>query len=137
LRIDYAIPVRGVELLADRTLALIGVPMDSVTIEDPPGPVLVRVVVGVSGSHAEGHGRHVLTARVLDKELEQIGDDMHLEFELAPSPESPPGWDLKTQFPLGFHWMADDYGTYSIELFLDKVSVSLPIIVLPPDPDED
>jgi hypothetical protein len=137
VRIDYAIPVRGVELLADGTLALLGVPTDTITLENPPGPVLVRVVVGVSSSRVEAPGRHLLEARVLDRELEQIGDDMRLNFEMAPSPESPPGWDLKTQFPLGFHWLADDYGTYSIELAVDNTSASLPIIVVPRERHDD
>jgi hypothetical protein len=131
VRIDYAIPVRGVELLADGTLMLIGVPTDTITVVDPPEPVLVRVVVGVSSSLADSPGRHVLEARVLDNELEQIGEEMRLNFEMGPSPDSPPGWDLKTQFPLGFHWLASEYGTYSIELAVDSTSASLPIIVVP------
>jgi hypothetical protein len=43
VRIDYAIPVRSIEALADGTLALIGVTSDIILVESVPAPVQVSL----------------------------------------------------------------------------------------------
>lgn len=51
---------------------------------------------------------------------------------MAPGPHSPPGWDVRLQMPIVLRFLAETYGTYSVELSIDKSSLSIPLIVQAP-----
>jgi hypothetical protein len=61
--------------------------------------------------------------------MQPTGDPLDMQFTIAPGPNTPVGWDVRTQIPLLVAWMAAAAGTYSIELAADGDSRSVPIIV--------
>lgn len=132
MRFDYAIPVRAIEPLADGTLALIGVTADIVQTPSVPAAVQVSLAIAVSGSHTEcvPEIEHAIEGRILDVQLNQVGQ-LHAGFTMQPGPNSPPGWDLRLQMPIVLRFEAAEFGTYSVELSIDKSSVSIPILVQP------
>jgi hypothetical protein len=132
VRIDYAIPVRSIEPLADGTLALI-VTTDILIVESLPAPVVVPLAISISGDQYEcvPEVEHEVEGRILDSQLVEIGA-MRGGVTMAPGPNTPPGWDVRLQMPIVLRFLAEDYGTYSVELSIDKSSLSIPIIVQAP-----
>jgi hypothetical protein len=75
--------------------------------------------------------QHAVEGRILDGQLSPIGE-IRGEFTMAPGPHSPPGWDVRLQMPIVLRFLAETYGTYSVELSIDKSSLSIPLIVQAP-----
>lgn len=134
MRIVYALPVRGIEQLADGTFVLLGVESDIHLVPGFPIPVGIPLFATVACTVAEaasGQGGQ-FSLRVLGPDLSEVAAPMNIGLNLNPGPNTPEGWDIKTHIPTLVRFEAQEAGTYSIEVSLNGSSHSVPIIVREP-----
>jgi hypothetical protein len=131
VRIEYAIPAKAVDSLADGTFVVLGVESNVRHMPDFPAPIRVPLFVCIVASPVEAQPGtpHHLTSRILDPGMEPTGDPLDLPFQIAPGPNTPVGWEVRTQIALLVAWQADGPGTFSIELAADGKTRGVPIIV--------
>jgi hypothetical protein len=54
---------------------------------------------------------------------------LDLTFGMAPGPNTPEGWEVRLQLPLGVTIPVADAGTFAVEVKADDDSLSVPIMV--------
>lgn len=134
MRIDWAIPVRGVEALADGTSMAVGIKQEFIRPRRLPGPVAIVFIACVVVPPAEFEMPFDFTASVLGPDMTPVGGQLKIEMKVARDGRMPDGWEsslianLKVQFP------AQQAGTYSVELTVPGGSKSVPVFVMDPPP---
>lgn len=135
MRIVYAIPCRTIDQVTDGTVVLTGVEGNVKVIQSVPAPIVVPILVKVGAQHIQAQAgiKHHLTMGVLGPDLGSVGAPMDLEFEMAPGPHTPAGWEVTASIPVAARFEAGAVGNYSLELAVDGTTpLSVPIIVKTP-----
>lgn len=121
LRLDWAVPARYAEASVDGTATIIGGGIDSFWPPDVPADVGLFVMLRIVGPPDEFGEEHRLEIRVVDpkREEQQI---LEAGFQSPPGAENPlaiPGMEGATLIPAGVAFRAEDYGFYTLEIYLD------------------
>jgi hypothetical protein len=142
VQIDWAVVCRYAE--SDGTVAtIVGAGMDVLFQPQLPAPVGVMMAVRLAASAEEFEGgrTHTFTSRVLTPDRSPVrgpdGEEVPaLEAEVGaqgPLRQLVPGWLVNPMIAVGVQWVAEVYGTYSVQVAVAGVEHLSPLHVLPPD----
>lgn len=138
MKIDYAIPARHVEALADGTHLVLGIGADIVGVPEFPTPIIVSLIVSLScdPTQARAGVDHELAVTIRGVDLEEL-ETLQVTLQVAPGDNTPEGWRVRVITPAVLRFMAAQPGAYSIELRTDDDHQSVPVLVrdlsAPPD----
>jgi hypothetical protein len=138
VEIDYAIPARHLEALADGSFLVLGIGADILGALEFPTPIIVSLIVSLSCDPTEARAGvdHDLAVTIRGVDLEEL-DVLQVALQMAPGENTPAGWRVRVVMPAVSRFMATQPGTYSIELRTDDDHKSVPILVrdvsAPPD----
>ena len=127
MKIEYAVPCRGIEALVGGTYVAIGIETNAYG-----GVLPQRLAVLLLTCLSQGHpdeDRGELTVRVLDPQMEQLGETLRLGYEVPRSPLLPEGWSSRIMLPIQVFFEANTYGGHSIEMSAGAASLSVPFLV--------
>ena len=134
MRIDWALPCRYAEALEDGTATLVGAALDSIWLPELPGDVDLTLMLRVAAPPDEFEEPHRLDVRVIAPDR---GEQPAISIEFGPL-ERPallhPGMEGGLSVPAELAWPAEEYGLYTLELYLDgQRQRSIPILVRDPE----
>jgi len=131
VKIEYAVPCRGIEQLANGTYVLIGVETNGFLATSFPMVLRAMVLLCVTESHVATQAGQAsdLTRAVLNPAMEPCGPPLTVQVQAAAHPNLPAGWASRTLAPIGFQFEATMEGAYSIEISVDAASLSVPLLV--------
>jgi hypothetical protein len=120
MRVAYAIPVRHVEALQDGSLLAVGIE-SYILRAQLPGRVGVPMVIALVGSQHEAQQgiQHELTLSALGPDLTPVMDPLAVQFQMAPGPNNPPGWEVRSVVPITAVFEVAEPGAYSFEIATD------------------
>jgi hypothetical protein len=131
VKVEYAVPCRGIEQLANGTYIAIGAEANAFGATSLPQHFGVFLLTCIVQSHPrETTGQ--LTGRILDPSMEPAGADLQVGFEMHRSPLLPEGWSSRILAPIQIVFEARSYGGYSVELSTGGSSLSVPLLVFEP-----
>jgi hypothetical protein len=133
MRIDWALPCRYAEASDDGTATLVGVALDSIWLPELPGDVDLYLMLRVAAPPDEFEEPHRLDVRVISPDH---SEQQAIQVEFGPL-ERPallhPGMEGGLSVPTELGWQAEEYGLYTLELYLDdQRQRSIPILVRDP-----
>lgn len=131
MKIEYAVPCRGIEALVGGTFLIIGAETNAPVVPSLPQQLPTLLLVCISQSFAESPDGE-LRIRVLNPSMEPCADELGVGFRMERSPLLPQGWSNRILIPAMVMFMADAYGGYSMELSTGASSLSVPILVVDP-----
>lgn len=129
MKLEYAVPCRALEALADNTFVILGAETNAFARRQLPQPIAAILLICISqayGETAEGH----LIIRVLNPALEPCAAEMGLDLLVPRAPLLPEGWSARMLVPAQVVFMAEEPGAYSIELAVGTSSLSVPLLVI-------
>lgn len=131
MRIAYAIPVRHIEALQDGTFMAIGIESNIFVVPAAAPAFILPMLISVAASPIESTGEpsHTLRLRVLGPDMAEVLPPLVMPFGMAPGPNTPEGWEVRSVVPLAVNVPVADAGTFSVEVSADEASLSVPIIV--------
>ena len=136
MKIDWAIPARHLEALADGSFLVLGIGADIVGALEFPTPIIVSLIVSLSCDPTQAGVDHELAVTIRGVDLEEL-DVLQVALQFGPGDNTPEGWRVRLVLPAVSRFMAAQPGTYSIELRTDDDHKSVPVLVrdlsAPPD----
>jgi hypothetical protein len=136
VRVDWAIISRYAET-ADGTATIVGAGIDTFGVQSFPAPITLALTIQLRGQQQELAQPHQLSLRILDDELDQLGDEVELSFQTEPNPQLQEGWEAGAMFAAVNQIVVEHAGTFSIEIGIDgEHKKSLPFRVLSQEPEE-
>jgi hypothetical protein len=130
VRVDWAILSRYAES-TDGLATIVGAGIDTFQTPTLPAEIAVPLTIQLRGTQEEMTEEHELTVRVLDADLQQLGEDVVLSFQSQLNPEIEAGWEAGAIFTAVNQLLAENEGTYSIEILIDgEHEKSVPFRVL-------
>ena len=131
MKLEYAVPCRAIDKLADGTYILLGVEANGFVLASSPQQIAVVLLTCISLPHGDNPvGR--LAIQVLNPALEPCAPQMGIDLHMTASPLLPEGWSNRVLIPSQVVFVADAPGAYSIELSVGSGSLSIPLIVFQP-----
>lgn len=128
MRVEWAVACRFVEV-HDGLATMVGAGVDNIGVASVPSEVGIMFAVRIAIAPGDS-GKHKLTARVLNPQMDQIGE-LAAEFEIgAGQPHTQPGWEGHITVPLAFGWPVAEPGAYLLHFECGTASVDLPMMVL-------
>src|SRR5918995_2039571 len=135
MRDDWAILSRYAEG-AEGVATIVGAGIDTFYSLTFPVPIQAALTVQLRGQPDELGETHEISLRVLDANLELVGDPATISFEAEPNPDLEDGWEAGVLVAVNNQFVAEAAGTYSIEIDVDgKHAKSVPFRI-PEQPDE-
>lgn len=136
MRLDWAVPARYAEASGDGTATIIGAGIDSFWLEEVPADIGLFLMIRVAGPRDEFEDDHVLEIRLVTPERDEQ-EVLKAGFKAPPggaqTPLSVPGMEGGLLIPAGVAFQAEEYGFYTLEVYLDEQRLrSIPISVRPP-----
>jgi hypothetical protein len=135
VRVEWAILARYAESVGG-TATIVGAGIDTYYPPEVPAPIQVVLAFNLRGQQNEMEGDHELTIRILDAEMQQIGEEGTFGWHGEPNPLIAEGWEAGALFaPIVSQFVAEEEGTYSIEVLVDGDHMKLvPFRVVPGGP---
>lgn len=115
MRIEYAIPVRHVERLADGSLLAVGIE-STFAVNALPTRIVTPLVVCFACAPNEAGVDFPFALRIYGPDLELAGEPFDQEFHVDLGPDLPDGWEPRCVMDLTAQFDATMSGTYTIEL---------------------
>ena len=109
MKIEDAVPCRGVEALADGTYVAIGVESNGFGVPSLPQQIATMLLVCVAQSRPDEQGCP-LTVRVLNPTMEPCADELQTQLSVGRTPLLPEGWCSRMLLPVQMVWLAEAYG---------------------------
>jgi hypothetical protein len=131
LEVAWALPCRFAEAQPDGTATIIGGGIDSVFVPETPTDVGVFLMMRIVGPQYEFEEQHTVAVRLIDPAREEA-EVLSAGFGPIenPPPLLHPGMDGGLLIPAAIGWQADDFGLYTLEIYIDDHRErSLPILV--------
>jgi hypothetical protein len=138
VKIDWAIPARHLEALADGSFLVLGIGADIVGALEFPTQTIVSLIVSLSCDPTEARAGvdHELAVTIRGVDLEEL-ETLQVALQVGRGDNTPEGWRVRLILPAAMRFEAAQPGTYSIELRTDDDHKSVPILVrdvsAPPD----
>ena len=130
MRVDWAILSRYAEGSAG-VATIVGAGIDTFYSLTFPVPIQAALTVQLRGQPDELGETHEISLRVLDANLELVGDPATISFEAEPNPDLEDGWEAGVLVAVNNQFVAEAAGTYSIEIDVDGAHAkSVPFRVL-------
>lgn len=136
MRVDWAVLSRYAESVGGLA-TMVGAGIDTYYPPEIPAPMVLPLTVQLRGRQDEMVEQHKLSFRILDSNLEQLGEEGTLGFQSEPNPNIEEGWEAGVQLVVVSQFLAQAEGPYSIEISIDgDHAKSVPFRVLAPEPEE-
>lgn len=137
MRIGWAIPCKYLEV-HDGLGTLIGAGANHYAVAEFPTTLSVWVAVQVHGHRSEVEADHGLAIQPLGPDMEPCGAplDMGFRFPAQRAPNEPEGWEVGALIPTLITFVAEDRGTYTLQLNIDDKTTTVPLYVRSNQPDE-
>lgn len=136
MRVDWAVLSRYAESVGGLA-TMVGAGIDTYYPPEIPAPMVLPLTVQLRGRQDEMVEPHQLTFRILDSNLEQLGEEGTLGFQSEPNPNIEEGWEAGVQLVVVSQFLAQAEGPYSIEISIDgDHAKSVPFRVLTSEPEE-
>lgn len=129
MRIAYAIPVERIDAMADGRAMALGIESWLVRVPSVPWQISPTLLLCFACSPNEAHVDHVMKARVLDPDIQNAVPEFEVTFKVAPNPNAPAGWEVRTPIPLRVTFEVNAPGAYSVEIEVAGRITSVPILV--------
>jgi hypothetical protein len=130
VRVDWATLARYAES-SGGLATLVGAGIDTYYPPDLPAPIVLPLTVQLRGGQDEMVQPHQITFRILDADLEQVGEEGTLGFHSDPNPNIEEGWEAGILLTVVSQFVAENEGPYSIEIAIDgEHKKSVPFRVL-------
>ena len=131
MRVDWAIISRYAETTGT-TATIVGAGIDTYYPPDLPAEIVVPLTVQLRAHQNEMGRPHEVSLRILDADLDQVGEEGKLGFEATANPYIEQGWEAGVLFTIVSHFVASADGTYSIEISVDgEHKKSIPFRIVP------
>jgi hypothetical protein len=135
VKVEYALPCRGVEQLADGTNIVIGLEANSFAVPVFPHPVAVVLLICLSQPPAQV-GPSAMTVAVLNPQMQDAAPPLTATLDSSVQhPNLPAGWSQRSMSPSLVQFLATEPGCYSIEITVDGSSHSVALLVSGPPPE--
>jgi hypothetical protein len=131
VKLEYAVPCRAIEKLADGTFVILGAETNGFLRREFPQPIAVMLLVCISQAHVDTTEGH-LVIEVLNPAMEPCAPEIGHDIRVPRAPLLPEGWSARMLTPARVVFMADRPGGYSIELAVGTSSLSVPLLVIEP-----
>jgi hypothetical protein len=118
VRVDWAILSRYAEGSAG-VATIVGAGIDTFYSLTFPVPIQAALTVQLRGQPDELGETHEISLRVLDANLELVGEPATISFEAEPNPDLEDGWEAGVLVAVNNQFVAETAGTYSIEIDVD------------------
>lgn len=131
MRVDWATLSRYAESVGGLA-TMVGAGIDTYFPPSLPAPIVLPLTVQLRGRQEElGEQDHFVSFRILDSNLEQIGEEGRLGFASEPNPNIEEGWEAGVILTVISQFVAEKEGAYSIEISIDgEYKKSVPFRVL-------
>jgi hypothetical protein len=131
VRVDWATLARYAES-SGGLATLVGAGIDTYYPPDLPAPIVLPLTVQLRGGQEEMVQPHQISFRILDADLDQVGEEGTLGFQSEPNPNIEEGWEAGVLLTVVSQFVAEREGPYSIEIAIDgEHKKSVPFRVLP------
>jgi hypothetical protein len=118
VRVDWATLARYAES-AGGLATLVGAGIDTYYPPELPAPIVLPLTVQLRGRQDEMVQPHEISFRILDGNLEQVGEEGTLGFQSEPNPNIEEGWEAGVLLTVMSQFVAERPGPYSIEIAVD------------------
>ena len=118
MRVDWATLARYAES-SGGLATLVGAGIDTYYPPDLPAPIILPLTVQLRGGQDEMVQPHQISFRILDADLEQVGEEGTLGFQSEPNPNIEEGWEAGVLLTVVSQFVAESQGPYSIEIAID------------------
>ena len=130
MRVEWAILSRYAEG-AEGVATIVGAGIDTFFSSEFPVPIQAALTVQLRGQPDELGETHEISLRILDANLELVGEAASITFEAEPNPHLEDGWEAGVLVAVNNQFVAETAGTYSIEIDVDGAHAkSVPFRVL-------
>ncbi len=131
MRVDWATLSRYAES-SGGLATMVGAGIDTYYPPELPAPIVLPLTVQLRGSQEEMVQQHQISFRILDAQLDQVGEEGTLGFQSEPNPNIEEGWEAGILLTVVSQFVAESEGPYSIEIAIDgEHKKSVPFRVLP------
>lgn len=118
MRVDWATLARYAES-SGGLATLVGAGIDTYYPPELPVPIVLPLTVQLRGGQDEMVHPHQISFRILDADLEQVGEEGTLGFQSEPNPNIEEGWEAGVLLTVVSQFVAEHEGPYSIEIAID------------------
>lgn len=118
MRVDWATLARYAES-SGGLATLVGAGIDTYYPPELPAPIVLPLTVQLRGGQDEMVHPHQISFRILDADLEQVGEEGTLGFQSEPNPNIEEGWEAGVLLTVVSQFVAEHEGPYSIEIAID------------------
>jgi hypothetical protein len=130
VRVDWATLARYAES-SGGLATLVGAGIDTYYPPELPAPIVLPLTVQLRGDQEEMTQPHQITFRILDGNLDQVGEEGTLGFQSEPNPNIEEGWEAGVLLTVVSQFVAELEGPYSIEIAINgEHKKSVPFRVL-------
>jgi hypothetical protein len=119
VRVDWATLARYAES-SGGLATLVGAGIDTYYPPELPAPIVLPLTVQLRGGQEEMTQPHQITFRILDANLDQVGEEGTLGFQSEPNPNIEEGWEAGILLTVVSQFVAEQEGPYSIEIAIDS-----------------
>lgn len=135
MRITWAIPCKYLEV-HEGLGTMIGAGANHYAVAEFPTTLSVWVAVQVHGHRSEVDAEHSLVLQPLGPDMEPCAPplDMRFRFPEERAPTEPAGWEVGALIPTIIQFVAEEEGTYTMQLSVDDKSTTVPLYVRGGDP---
>ena len=119
MRVDWATLARYAES-SGGLATLVGAGIDTYYPPELPAPIVLPLTVQLRGGQEEMTQPHQITFRILDANLDQVGEEGTLGFQSEPNPNIEEGWEAGILLTVVSQFVAEQEGPYSIEIAIDS-----------------
>ena len=131
VRVDWATLARYAES-SGGLATMVGAGIDTYYPPELPAPIVLPLTVQLRGGQEEMVQPHQISFRILDADLDQVGEEGTLGFQSEPNPNIEEGWEAGVLLTVVSQFVAESEGPYSIEIAIDgEHKKSVPFRVLP------
>jgi Family of unknown function (DUF6941) len=135
MRIAWAIPCKFLEV-HDGLGTMVGAGANHYAVAEFPTTLSVWVAVQVQGHRSEVGVDHSLVLQPLGPDMEPCAPplDMRFRFPEERNPNEPAGWEVGALIPTLIQFVAEEEGTYAMQLSVDDKVTTIPLYVRGGDP---